>query len=72
MTALRPPGCHTCNDTEKVDIDLKRPLWPHTEITPEHPSEILRDMSCPDCVPCEQCMHPDHDGIHTCRQFNPT
>lgn len=64
-------NCPTCKDTKKVDIDTGRPLWPATEVTPETPSHILRGMECPDCVPCVQCANPDHDGICTCRNFNP-
>jgi hypothetical protein len=61
-------SCITCNGIKEIDFDLGRPAWPNEPGTA--PNLIIR-ITCPDCVPCTQCAHPDHDGIHTCRKFQP-
>jgi hypothetical protein len=62
-------GCSTCNGAKEVDYDLGRPVWPNEPGTA--PNQVIR-VPCPDCVPCDQCAHPNHDGVHTCRLFHPT
>lgn len=61
--------CTTCQDTKTVDYETNEPPWPYKP--GEAPNQILRGLECPDCVHCVQCDHPNYDGIHTCRLFDP-
>lgn len=61
--------CITCKDTKEIDFDLGVPAWPNEPGTA--PNQIIR-VQCPDCTHCIQCDDPNHDGVHTCKKFQPT
>lgn len=61
-------SCPTCKGLKEIDCELPHPMWGSP---PGTPNQIIR-VECPDCVSCVQCANPDHDGIHSCRDFNPT
>lgn len=61
--------CPTCKGSQRMFYDLGTPPWPNKP--GEAPNQVI-DVECPDCgPPCDQCAHPNHDGIHKCRKFDP-
>ena len=32
---------------------------------------VLAPEVVPEVAPCNQCLHPDHDGLHICEEFKP-